>query len=133
MARRSREVRRIEAREAELLARLKADRAELEELRVARRVLDRLSGDDDPDLEDSEGSPGATIGELAFEILYEAKRQGLEGLTSNDLLELIREHSLPDLMRTSLSPPLSRLKKRGLIEQVGDLWRVSEYPALSNG
>lgn len=128
MARRTQDLRRIEAREAELLARLKADQAELEELRVARRVLSRLAGSDEDegtaDGDETATGENRTIGDLAFALLYHAKARGLEGLTSNEILELLRAEKLPDLMRTSLSPPLSRLKKRGKIEQVGDLWRV---------
>jgi hypothetical protein len=142
MARKSIEMKRLEAREAELIARLKSDQAELQEVLVAKRVLTRLSGDESgPEPSSSttfvfdanallqgmealtpEDREGATIGEMAYDLL---KLAGPRGLTSNEILELIRADSMPELARTSLSPPLSRLKKRGMIDLVGDRWKVT--------
>jgi hypothetical protein len=72
-----------------------------------------------PKVEIEEG--GHTVGELALAVLKEA---GDKGFTSTEILEILRESTLPKLLRTSLSPPLSRLKTKGVIELVGDRWRV---------
>jgi hypothetical protein len=112
---------------------LKSERFDLEN---AARVLDKLSGSttletgnsDDPDSGPRSGKDGdpsqpkVTIGEMALSVLSEA---GPAGLTSNDVLEKIREKWLPALMRTSLSPPLSRLKERGDITLENDKWRLT--------
>jgi hypothetical protein len=124
-------MKRLDAREAELTARLKADQAELEELRVTRRYLERLAGEDEKDEDNAEGddpqdAPASgsvlTIGQLAMALLHNAEP---EGLTSNEILDRLQRGPAPDLVRTSLSPPLSRLKKRGEIVLVGDRWRIA--------
>jgi len=67
--------------------------------------------------------PGLTVGEAALLILREA---GPEGMTSGDILSAVRVKYFPDLARTSLSPPLSRLKARGQVELEGDRWKVAQ-------
>ena len=129
MARKSQEWRKLEAREAELAARVQADQKELDEIRIARRVLARMSGvdgdDDDPQDAPAEGS-NLTIGELALSLIRDA---GEEGMTSNTILERLQNGPAPSLVRTSLSPPLSRLKKKGIIRLDGEHWKL----AASNG
>lgn len=140
MARKSTDWRRIETRRAEIAQRLSSLETEFEKLRAedfelatAEAVLKRLSGiaesqailDDDNDNENevAETSNGdLTIGDMAMVVLREA---GEPGLTSNEVLEAVRKRWLPTLMRTSLSPPLSRLKTKGEIVLVDDRWRVA--------
>ena len=141
MARKSQDRRRVDARLEQIDERLFELEAELEVLKSERidlenaaRVLDKLSGlgstaenaepsgnrlDQEQDADIS--VPRLTIGELALIVLREA---GAIGLTSSDVLEKIREKWMPDLMRTSLSPPLSRLKERGEITLEHDRWRI---------
>lgn len=140
MARKSLERRRIQLRLTEIVARLKAvdeERVallrEMDELRLADTVLQRLSGE--ADIADAEAADVAdvteehgqnpptdmTIADMALVLLREV---GSEGLTSNEVLEQLRKRWLPELARTSLSPPLSRLKAKGLIELLDDRWRM---------
>ncbi len=144
MARKSAEMRRLDAREEELTLRigiketeLRADKLELEEIQVARRVLSRLAGSEDraeaePEaaVADNGDTPpdelvdgqNLTIGQMALVLLEQA---GEQGLTSNEILELIRQRWLPSLARTSLSPPLSRLKKKEEIILEGEHWKLA--------
>ena len=135
MARKSTEMKRLEAREAELVARLRSDQQELEEVRTAKRVLSRLAGEEDvgqatisdelprnidQTIDAMNASEEQTIGDWAYTLLS----QSPQGLTSNEILDKLKTGPLPELVRTSLSPPLSRLKKRGKIDLVGDRWVV---------
>lgn len=147
MARKSIEMKRIETRRAEVdaeIARLDreiaAKRAERDQLDVAKLVIERLAGlppepetlpdgQPIPPLPDAPDPPlnyeldeEHTIGDLALMVLLNADKNGL---TSNEILEAIRQQWMPNLARTSLSPPLSRLKKKGTIELDGEQWRIA--------
>ena len=112
--------------------------------KTARQVLEELSGipptgppdpdpplvDDFPDLppatddqiaEQVQEFTDMTIGDMAVQVLTSAPP---EGLTSNQILDAIRTKMMPNLQRTSLSPPLTRLKRRGVIDLVGEQWRL---------
>lgn len=49
-----------------------------------------------------------------------------EGLTSGQILNVLRISGLPSLARESLSPQLSRLKKEKQIEAQHGLWRLQK-------
>ena len=71
-----------------------------------------------------------TIADMALEVLKDPP----QGLTANNILKSIQEKWKPELVRTSLSPPLSRLKEKTLIEYVESsaCWRLpqkNEAPA----
>lgn len=149
MARKSTDLKRIKTRLDEIADRMGIIETELEKLRFeaselqsAQKVLQRLAANDlavprdavelpDEDVNtldagslsirpEAPGTP-ATIGDMALAILTES---GTQGLTSNDILEEIRKRWLPTLMRTSLSPPLSRLKAKNAIHLDGDRWKI---------
>lgn len=151
MARKSQDLRRIEAREHELVARIEQLERELETVRgehrkvkTAREVLEELSGLGAPEpepstsheLQDIDLPPASpeeiyadvqnfadlTIGDMAVQVLRSGPP---EGLTSNQILDTIREKWTSNLLRSSLSPPLSRLKKKGIIDLVGEHWRLA--------
>jgi hypothetical protein len=133
MARKTQDMRKLEAREAELTNRIAADQAELEEIRVARKVLGRLAGEEKtepetPSEEETEpsvdigGGVDASVGDLALMLLRQAAQKGM---TSGEILDAIHAKWLPGLARTSLSPPLSRLKKKSVIKLVGDRWMIA--------
>ncbi len=56
---------------------------------------------------DNSSSPPETVADMALEIIKEAPN----GLKADIILKEIRRRWKPRLARTSLSPPLSRLKK----------------------
>lgn len=47
-----------------------------------------------------------------------------EGLTANQILEIIHSRWMPELRRSSLSPPLSRLKHLGMVKLEDQLWKL---------
>jgi hypothetical protein len=146
MGRKSLDQKRLTVRRREIADKMSALETELEKLRsedlelaIAERVLANLSAgslaetveeSDDVLVEtgvDARDDGAAmdrtmTIGDMALKVLEEA---GPEGLTSNEVLEKIRTNWLPALMRTSLSPPLSRLKDRGQITLKDERWRAA--------
>lgn len=65
-----------------------------------------------------------TVGDMALEVLKKAPN----GLKASEILERIQKTWIPDLARTSLSPPLSRLKKQGLVKYNNGFWRLAETP-----
>jgi hypothetical protein len=123
-------IERLDRRIVALEQEVEHTRAERDEVRTAHKVSMRLwlasnvpddgSAEDQPSIALPEGS-GLTVGQAALVILHEA---GPEGMTSGDILDAVRSRFFPDLVRTSLSPPLSRLKARGEAELVGDRWKV---------
>lgn len=152
MGRKSLDQKRVGRRRKEISERMTALEVELEmlrsedlELSIAERVLASLSGvasddaslsanehdsDDDDDNTELVGrairpvtSQIKTVGEMAIDVLSEA---GVPGMTSTEVLDAIRQRWLPTLMRTSLSPPLSRLKAKGEIELDGEYWKIRE-------
>lgn len=149
MARKSQEMRRLEVREVEVAAdiahlekALANARVILRDVQTARRVLGELAGPapgsisetGEPDTQDDDGQDadapteaGMTIGEMAVALL----RNNPIGMTSNQILSEIQALWVPDLARTSLSPPLSRLKKKGIIYLDEDLWKIT--PIIEDG
>ena len=158
MGRKSLDQRRIGKRRrviADITSALEAElellRSEDLELAIAERVLGNLSGgtigdssqgmgelDDNSEEEEAEEielprQPSRssinqikTVGEMALELLIETAPKGM---TSTEVLNAIRQRWVPTLMRTSLSPPLSRLKARGAIKLDGDYWKFIEIKA----
>ena len=144
MARQSPDRKRIKQRREQIAALMADHETKLEQLRsedldlaIAERVLDRLLTEPETVNERTIADPAPdkqqadiTIGDMAVILLREA---GDAGLHSNEILAAVRERWLPTLMRTSLSPPLSRLKAKGTIEQVDDRWRLVAENAPPNG
>ena len=154
MARKSQDHRRVEFLRkaiAERLAALESEmtalRSEDCELETTERVLVRLSAStaDQPASDDLDASldtstegevdvmpdgQSLTIGDMALLVLSENRTTGL---TSNEILEAIRARWLPDLMRTSLSPPLSRLKKKLTIRLDDEQWLLTAENGPPNG
>jgi len=148
MARKSQDLKRVEARDNELAAQIEQLERELEVLRderkkvqTAREVLEELSGippqetegnaaADFPDLPpvtpeqtlaDVQEFADLTVGDMALAVLKDGPP---DGCTSSQILEAIHARWTPNLQRSSLSPPLSRLKKKGAIDLVGERWQL---------
>ncbi|MFG1422888.1 hypothetical protein [Roseixanthobacter liquoris] len=100
----------------ELEAGIKEMQRELEELRVAERVIGRLGSEDDDDTPPVQRAPRArTVGDLILEVL------GAYGaLESRDIFEKVRE--IQDTTFNTVSTTLSRLKDQGLVALEGRLW-----------
>lgn len=63
-----------------------------------------------------------SIMEAVLEILESEE----SGLTAKDILMRLNQSKFPELLRTSLSPQLSRLKQRGYLEYGKKLWRITD-------
>ncbi len=63
-----------------------------------------------------------TIKELILEILEKNKT----GLTALQILKKIHEGGLPELKRSSLSPQLSRLKEKRIVDFINSVWLLKE-------
>jgi hypothetical protein len=113
--------------------RLSREKDEYEDLSTAIEVMERygLSTDESDVL--SKGNAPSTVGDMAIEILKDFP----DGLTASNILFEIQKRWKPDLVRTSLSPPLSRLKEKGEIEYLESTahWRLpveEEIPQYTN-
>jgi len=104
----------IAQREGEIKDQLKALKAELRELQVAKGALD---GQVPPP---PAPSGGPTIKEMAKTVL--SADVAKDGMTSHEILAAIKQEFDRDIDRTSLSPQLSRLKADDEVVLVGDNW-----------
>ena len=102
-------------------AKLALAQKELDEIEAVLSIVKKYGGE----ISDSLPSPPKTVGDMATELLKEYP----EGLTSMELLHLIRERWMPELMRSSISPPLSRLKHMGIVELDNSVWRLTQNTA----
>ena len=64
-----------------------------------------------------------TVGDMVLQVLFNSYPHGHK---ANDILSKIREQWIPTLARTSLSPPLSRLKNKQLVELTDGKWKLTE-------
>jgi sugar-specific transcriptional regulator TrmB len=105
----------IAHREGEIRDQLKALKAELKELQIAKSALD---GQEPAPSASKAG--GQTIKDMARFVLGSEFAKG--GLTSHEILAAIKTEFDRDIDRTSLSPQLSRLKTDGEIALLGEQW-----------
>lgn len=112
---------RIKSRIAELEEQINELQSELDELRVAERVLERLgsNGDEEssPRASSSGGRKGPTVASKIVETL-----QVLGPMTSNDITELLQTDWREDLKFATVSSTLSRLRSRGEVQSDGRKW-----------
>lgn len=118
---------RIRTRITELEAGIKEMQGELDELRVAERVIGRLGADDS-----DEAAPAArflkprTVGDAILEVL------GANGpLESREIFEKVKE--LQETTSNTISTTLSRLKEQGLVALDGRLWSQAASKAAVGG
>ncbi len=110
--------------------RMEREKKEYDELCIAIDVMQRFGVQvDESGSATQEGIP-ATIGDMALEILKEYP----DGLTASQILKEIQDRWKPELVRTSLSPPLSRLKEKELIEYIDSNahWRIPKNEESSS-
>jgi hypothetical protein len=104
--------------------------AELDELEVAERVLERLSNDQDDDQDDVSQGRGRTreptIADMAVKFLSEAGP-----LTTTELLEQMRANWRDDLGDTTLTSTLSRTKNAGRIAYSDGKWIATNANGLN--
>jgi hypothetical protein len=105
----------IAQRESEIRDQVKALRAELRELQVAKAALDGQEG-----TPPAPKSGGMTIKDMALAVLNSKTAE--PGLTSHEILAGIKAEFDREIDRTSLSPQLSRLKEGGDVFLAGDRW-----------
>lgn len=94
---------------------------ELQDINTALNVLAKYGLGESLAQQVENSSKPKTVADMALVILSETP----DGLTANEILDIIRKRWMPDLARTSLSPPLSRLKAMGKIRLQGQHWILS--------
>ncbi len=94
---------------------------EIEEIDNALSTLQRYGIFSEESMFPYEPEP-KTVADMALEIL----RDYPDGLTAIQILDKIRERWMPNLMRSSLSPPLSRLKHVGKVILDGSIWSLAD-------
>lgn len=104
----------MDAREAAIKEQIKALRAEMAEIKVARQALSAGMTDSTT----SRDNASLTIKDMVRAILEAAPK----GMTAHDILASIKADYGKDIERTSLSPQLSRLKADNEVWLEGDRW-----------
>lgn len=110
-------------REAELREQIKLLRAELAELKRAKKAIEQP---DPPESVDDEGrdSGRPTIKEMVRTVF--ARPEAAKGLAAGEVLEAIEKEFDVKIERTSLSPQLSRLRESGDVVWEDGRWFSSE-------
>jgi hypothetical protein len=122
---------RIRARAGELRQIIKDAQAELDELEVAERVLERLAADQDEDQDIVPRQPRRTkeptIADMAVKFLRD-----VGPMATAQLLEHMRENWREDLADTTLTSTLSRAKNAGRIDYKDGLWLAPDDSPKEN-
>lgn len=122
---------RIRVRMAELQKVISDAQAELSELEVAERVLERLASDQDEDADvgarKARSAREPTIADMAVKFLGD-----VGPMTTAELLDHMRENWREDLGDTTLTSTLSRTKNAGRIEYGDGRWRVADGSPKEN-
>jgi hypothetical protein len=116
---------RIKTRIQQLDALIKSAQLELDELRVAERVLGRLGGDDDvkgPD-DGQNGTSTTREGTVADKAI--ASLSSLGPADTATILKDLQENWRSDLKQTTLASTLSRAKSEGRIVSIDGRWHIA--------
>ena len=116
----------ISAREAEIKSQIKALHAELRELNAAKSAISATTSVAAKKPEHNR----KTHREMIMAVL-EGQPQGC---TSDQVIDLIKEHFSIDIPQSSMSSQLSRAKSDGLLvlDQSTKVWRLAEQAAKEN-
>ena len=126
---------RIKQRILDLEAQIAASQSELDDLRIAERVLNRL-GALNEEKEPDYGQPrtyttsGGTVADRAIDVLVNNGP-----MNTGAILAQLQEKWRPDLKQTTLASTLSRVKAEGKIKAVNGQWHVvgNEKEPLEGG
>lgn len=128
---------RIRNRAAELRNLIAHAQAELRELEVAEKVLERLAAGEASEAQD-DAVPGErttrepTVADMAIKTLNE-----FGPMSSTDLLETLQGTWRPDLAQTTLTSTLSRTKREGRLAFENGMWMtprfVNKTPGVDGG
>jgi hypothetical protein len=99
-------------REGEIREQMKALKAELKELQVAKAALGG----------EAAAPPAKTGGQTIKDMARAVLDTAAGGMTAHEILAAIKEEFDREIDRTSLSPQLSRLKTDGVITLHDDRW-----------
>ncbi len=114
----------ISRREAEIRELRSQLLAELRELKAAKTAIE--SGDETaPFKSDARREP--TIKEMIISVLTERRGQG----TAEQMISWILEDFGRSVLRSSLSPQMSRLKQDGKLRDVGGVWMLTQLHPTS--
>lgn len=110
----------LRRQDMELQAKIKTYERELSDLRNAAKAIGIVNRLERPLGVTRKASPPRTIKEAAVDVL----RDYPKGLIALDILAKINERFSLSLVRTSLSPQLSRLRQDGELEYHEGIWRL---------
>lgn len=116
---------RIKTRIQQLEAQIAVAQAELDELRVAERVLGRLGSDDDVKGPDDGQSGTATTKEGTVADMAVAAISKDGPADTQTILRLLQQNWRADLKQTTLASTLSRAKGDGRVFVVDGKWHVA--------
>lgn len=109
----------IAARETEILKKIKDLREELREIRVIKNAL---ISHDNPELSESISSM-LTFQDMIVSVLNAHPKGGAEAL---EILDLIDKKFNKQIVRSSISPQLSRLKQKGVLQLENGIWSLTQ-------
>jgi hypothetical protein len=115
---------RIKLRTAELEALISSATKELEELRVAERVLARLGGPSEEKGPEDGQDRAPTTRDMTVADVAIMTLDRLGPMDTLSLLAALQSDWRPDLQQTTLSSTLSRTKAQGRITQADGKWQV---------
>jgi len=101
-----------------LEAKLVKSKTEYNEILTAISVMQKYGVS--PSAQERQEYTPKTVADMVIQVLEENP----SGMKAVDILSAIQSRWKPDLMRTSLSPPLSRLKEKQILELNGEIWRL---------
>lgn len=110
--------------QAEIERKVRAYESELGELRKAAKAIG-LENDEETPSRARRPQPPVTIKQAVLAVLAGQA----DGLPAADILDKINARFSLDLVRTSLSPQLSRLKRDGRVFNQGNAWLLAEMAA----
>lgn len=108
-------------RKSEILNNIKVLRRELSEIRAMEQALTIQSDD----LKNSKNPEFGSNQSLTFQdMIMLILKNTPEGATANELLEMIDRRFNKKIMRSSISPQLSRLKQKGRVTLKDGIWTI---------
>lgn len=115
-------------RKKEILKQIRALRGELSQLRTIEHSVATPST-----YANKEGGASKKGGGLTFQdMVVEVLKRRPQGAGAKELLILIKDFHGKSIMRSSLSPQLSRLKSNGVLSLEGGIWRLTQPYLVDN-
>jgi hypothetical protein len=116
----------LNARRAEIEAEIKALKLELEQVRAAEEAIAAISG------EKPKAKPSGVRNGSIKDWILKALETERAGLDTEGVISVVSFLGGPEVLRSSMTPQLSRLKSAGLIALDGRKWLLPKNLVLSD-